>query len=93
MYPIQIKNKNKKLYIERTFTKKVHNLAKLFFFFFSIMLVLSTGQVYAQLETDTPKSGGKKGTHHRPAGVIGLGSLEHQRVVGGLVGFKTERKR
>ena len=33
MYPIQIKNKNKKLYIERTFTKKVHNLAKPFFFF------------------------------------------------------------
>ena len=32
MYPIQIKNKNKKLYIERTFTKKVHNLAKLFSF-------------------------------------------------------------
>ena len=91
MYPIQIKNKNKKLYIERTFTKKVHNLAKLFFF--SIILGLSMGQVYAQLETDTPELGGKKGTHHRPAEVIGLGSLEHQRVVGGLVGFKTERKR
>ena len=35
----------------------------------------------------------KKGTHRRPAGVIGSGGLEHQRMVGGSVGFGTARKR
>ena len=35
----------------------------------------------------------KKVICHRPAGVIGLGNSEHQRVAGGSVGFKTARKR
>lgn len=35
---------------------------------------------------------GKKGIHRQPVGVIWLGSSDHQRVVGGSIGFKTARK-